>query len=291
MNRLLVNATRRSFTSSRTIARQSLRGERVVSSRYVGRGAFTGGSKLSLMWTGVSTRMLSTESELRKGFLDGARGIGNADQFLRRLDERKKTQDMLSEAEFDEICLESNVTSSEGKAEYVRLMEANGLGLQVSSVRREDRIIYLNPLTLVDQVNIFIDPDAANAEYRAACIASAQLELDLLEQERAAIDTRALRSTKVKMATSAAIITGYVGLTGYLTFYTFSWDTMEPLTYFFGCTVNVIAVLYSGLRREEFDFANQYKKWKENGYKRNCDRENFDFRRYTSLKEYISRLE
>lgn len=199
-------------------------------------------------------------------------------------------QDRLTGAEFIEVCETAGIDSSEAPR-YSRLLEERGIALQVSSVQRDDCIIYLRPAELVEKINVLIDPDGVNGPYRELCRRRALKELEVMEEKKDAIERGARFNSRVKLWSSFAIVTGYVCGTGYLTGFVFSWDTMEPLTYFFGGFVNVVMLAYAGFRAEEFDFQAQYERWKLGRENTLSKQQHFDFDRYELLKEYISRLD
>jgi len=194
------------------------------------------------------------------------------------------------DTEFEQICNEIGIKGSDIPT-YIECLEDHGHAIKVASLRRTNSLIYLHPTGLISSSNILIDPEGKFACYRKACSVKATDELNEMKVKEAAIDRQALVGSRIRLLAASSIITGYVGFTGYLTSCVFSWDTMEPLTYFFGAAVGVVAVAYSGLREKEFDFHEQYEQWKVSGRTALCKRQRFDFNRYENLKQYVNRLQ
>jgi len=227
---------------------------------------------------------LSTCSESEIGNLELSE---KGKRFIEEVKKAGEQQNSLSGSELDEIGLKLGIKPDDMDA-YLHLLEKMGLGLRVSSLRRTEKMLYLKPSNLIGDINVLVDPNGRHEEYRNACRQRAMDELQKYEDQVERIEKKALFRTRVKMVGSAAIITGYVGATGYLTACVYSWDTMEPLTYFFGACVNLVAIGYAGFRREEFNFTKQYENWKKSGLQSLGKK--FDFERYEALKQYVERL-
>uniref|UniRef100_A0A7S2TWT7 Calcium uniporter protein C-terminal domain-containing protein n=1 Tax=Lotharella oceanica TaxID=641309 RepID=A0A7S2TWT7_9EUKA len=179
--------------------------------------------------------------------------------------------------------------SPEDLSKYVELLESEGVAVRVSSLHRRAHMLHLNPLKLRDQANVLLDPTGENKAYRTACKERAMKELETLEAKIAGIQRAALMRTRVKMMGSSILISSYVAGVAYLTAIVFSWDTMEPITYFIGATITTISVAYAGLARQEFDFADKYESWTATDVN-SCMQRDVDHQRLAVLKKYIERL-
>jgi len=222
-------------------------------------------------------------------FDDNNQKIDTAKQFLKEIRIWKDKTDFLNSEQLNQIRVKVGVAESD-LDKLIWILEESGHAIRVSSLRRTDKLLYLKPLRLVEEVNIFVDSDEKFKVYREACAIKAEEELREMEEKKQAVETNALWHTRAKMFGGAAIITSYVGMTGYLTAVVFSWDVMEPLTYFFGGAVNVLAVAYAGYKNQDFDWKPQFDKWRKSGLSTISKRKKFDLGRYEGLKEYVRRL-
>jgi len=240
--------------------------------------------------TPTSQQASSFEEDIKARFPSNSDARNQGLQLLQKINEESGSRDSIMDKEFEQMCEEIGIQCGDIPA-YVECLEQHGHAIKVSSLRRTNSLIYLHPTALISSSNILIDPEGKFEGYREACSLKANEELNEMKSKEAAIDRQALMGSKIRLFAASSIITGYVGLTGYLTSCVFSWDTMEPLTYFFGAAVGVVAVAYSGLREKQFDFHEQYEQWKDTGRKSLCERQRFDFKRYENLKQYIRRLQ
>ncbi|GAB5353816.1 hypothetical protein AAMO2058_000066300 [Amorphochlora amoebiformis] len=203
---------------------------------------------------------------------------------------KDKGTDSVDHDELDRMAVQVGINQGEFD-QYVEVLEEQGMAIRISSLRRTERMVNVDPVAMVGQMNILMDQCGPNHNYREMCRLQALEELSALEEEKKQIEQSAIWRTRFKMIGSSTVVTGYVAGCAYLTAVVFSWDVMEPLTYFFGGFVNVAFLMYAGLRKEEFDFGRQYEDWKLSGYDSICKSQKFDFSRYHALKEYVNRLE
>ena len=96
---------------------------------------------------------------------------------------------------------------------------------------------------------------------------------------------------RAKFATSAKIwsFTGAtaagIGLYWYLCYELFSWDIMEPVTYFTGLGVSIVSFGWWMMTDKDFEYDGMYDFFFQKSLKRRLEKANFDFDTYGDLKE------
>lgn len=94
-----------------------------------------------------------------------------------------------------------------------------------------------------------------------------------------------------KFATSAKIwsftgaTAGGIGLYWYLCYDLFSWDIMEPVTYFTGLGVSIISFGWWMMTDKDFEYDGMYDFFFQKSLKKRLEKANFDFDTYNDLRE------
>ncbi|RHY69992.1 hypothetical protein DYB38_011301 [Aphanomyces astaci] len=91
-----------------------------------------------------------------------------------------------------------------------------------------------------------------------ADLAAIMPEHDALLHLQAQLDETAHKRTAVYCYLSSAGLVGMGGLYAWLTFVEYSWDIMEPITYFTGFGVSVLSYFWWTLTTSEYEYGNVY---------------------------------
>lgn len=83
---------------------------------------------------------------------------------------------------------------------------------------------------------------------------------------------------------SFAGLTGIIGTKWYLSYIYFSWDIMEPVTYFTGATVGAIGLFWWVVSNTEYEYANVYSYFIDKHERRNYARAGFDLGRLREVE-------
>ncbi|KAL6118208.1 mcub [Pungitius sinensis] len=125
----------------------------------------------------------------------------------------------------------------------------------------------------------------------------------LMRQETLREQLQPLEKVKVKMAQEAehrASLLGWAGLSylslqggflGYLTWYVFAWDVMEPVTFFITCSTSMIFFAYYILTKQDFIYPNAQDRQFLHFFHEKASRQKFNTQKYNELKEELAKLD
>ncbi|XP_029975914.1 calcium uniporter regulatory subunit MCUb, mitochondrial-like [Salarias fasciatus] len=118
-----------------------------------------------------------------------------------------------------------------------------------------------------------------------------RLQLEPLENVRAKLEKEAgLRATMLGWV-GLAYLSLQGGFLGYLTWYVFAWDIMEPVTFFISCTTSMIFFAYYILTRQEFACTGARDRQFLQFFHRNASQQRFDVEKYNELKEELAQVD
>ncbi|XP_065806365.1 calcium uniporter regulatory subunit MCUb, mitochondrial [Labrus bergylta] len=125
----------------------------------------------------------------------------------------------------------------------------------------------------------------------------------MIKQEALRQQLQPLENVRVKLAREAetkASVLGWVGLAylslqggflGYLTWYVFAWDVMEPVTYFITYTTSMMFFGYYMMTKQDFILPQVRDRQFLNFFHRSVSQQKFNVQKYNELKEELAEVE
>lgn len=118
-----------------------------------------------------------------------------------------------------------------------------------------------------------------------------RLQLEPLEHIRQTLEKEAeLRATMLGWA-GLAYLSLQGGFLGYLTWYVFAWDIMEPVTFFISCTTSMIFFGYYILTRQEFSYTGARDRGFLQFFHQTASRRRFDVEKYNQLRLQLAQVD
>ncbi|XP_020613428.1 calcium uniporter protein, mitochondrial-like [Orbicella faveolata] len=118
-----------------------------------------------------------------------------------------------------------------------------------------------------------------------------QLELKPLEDLKAEIDRKSAQRTNFVVWGGLGYMALQFGLLARLTWWEYSWDIMEPVTYFVGYGTAMACYAYFVLTRQEFLYPDARDRQFLLFFHKLSKRKIFDIKRYNEIKDAISKIE
>ncbi|KAL9979883.1 hypothetical protein ACROYT_G017607 [Oculina patagonica] len=118
-----------------------------------------------------------------------------------------------------------------------------------------------------------------------------QLELKPLEDLKAEIDRKSAQRTNLVVWGGLGYMAFQFGLLARLTWWEYSWDIMEPVTYFVGYGTAMACYAYFVLTRQEFLYPDARDRQFLLFFHKLSKRKIFDVKRYNAIKDAMNKIE
>jgi hypothetical protein len=169
---------------------------------------------------------------------------------VRKLEEEKKSRVMISYGEYASICQSFGLNIEEA-TELASALHTTGTICQLTSESGK-KIIYLRPEVLLTSLMDAVDPEGHLVEDKKNELKVLKSDLDSLEQLLGGLQKKARRNANLKMWGFFGYLTAQTAVLARLTWWEFSWDIMEPITYFITMSGTWFALLYTNITKEEY---------------------------------------
>lgn len=118
-----------------------------------------------------------------------------------------------------------------------------------------------------------------------------QKEIAPLERIKKDLDASAYRHTRVMTWTGLGLMGIQFGFLARLTWFEYSWDIMEPVTYFVGYGTAIACYAYYLLTNQEYILPQVRDREYLFSMHRGANRKNLDMKRYNELKDAIAQMD
>ncbi|XP_068725019.1 calcium uniporter protein, mitochondrial-like [Montipora capricornis] len=118
-----------------------------------------------------------------------------------------------------------------------------------------------------------------------------QLELKPLEDLKADIESKSAKRTTAVVWGGLAFMSLQFGLLARLTWWEYSWDIMEPVTYFVGYGTAMVAYTYFVLTRQEFMYNDARDRQFLMFFHKLSGRKTLDVKRYNEIRDSVAKIE
>lgn len=120
---------------------------------------------------------------------------------------------------------------------------------------------------------------------------SLKQEISPLEKMKANLSRRAEFHTSRALWTGMALLSVQGGALAWLTWWVYSWDVMEPVTYFITYATSMGAFSYYVLTKQDYMYAEAKDRQFLRYFYKGASKAQFNVRRYNSLKEELAQVE
>eukprot|EP00735_Rhodelphis_limneticus_P007613 TRINITY_DN20193_c0_g1::TRINITY_DN20193_c0_g1_i1::g.30351::m.30351 TRINITY_DN20193_c0_g1::TRINITY_DN20193_c0_g1_i1::g.30351 ORF type:complete len:401 (+),score=100.60,sp/Q54LT0/MCU_DICDI/36.80/1e-22,DUF607/PF04678.8/1.9e-33,LRS4/PF10422.4/0.00066,OmpH/PF03938.9/1.1e+03,OmpH/PF03938.9/2.2,OmpH/PF03938.9/0.57,Lectin_N/PF03954.9/0.1,Lectin_N/PF03954.9/4.2,DUF3584/PF12128.3/0.1,RE_Alw26IDE/PF09665.5/0.15,HAUS6_N/PF14661.1/0.39,CENP-F_leu_zip/PF10473.4/0.34,CENP-F_leu_zip/PF10473.4/4.9e+02,DUF1664/PF len=173
---------------------------------------------------------------------------------------KAQSEKLTAQAEIQKLSSDLNSTRSELKARDTKLavliderksteskLKDELQVLRATVEAKEARIAVLKAKLPEDEDSGPVDPEAEQEKLK-----SLTAELEKLNKQQAIIDRAANRRANLIVWGGVLALTGNFALFARLTWWEFSWDIMEPVTFFWGFSLTLASVIYFGITKRDY---------------------------------------
>jgi hypothetical protein len=221
-----------------------------------------------------------------KNILDNLLKTHNIVQTLEALEDIGTTQDTMSLGEL-EVFLRDQVSpprSAEETATRIKLLEECGAVLILEDM------VYLHPRDVTTAV-LRVLPGVPSKVYGVtdADLQAMTAEFETMKERYQIAQRRAESRSRTIVSSGLILLCLQLATFVRLTYYEFSWDVMEPLSYFVGLGNAIMVYVYYLWNRRDFSFETWHKSLMGTYAASDLKRSGFDLERYTALSKRLRR--
>eukprot|EP01025_Chloroclados_australasicus_P056583 TRINITY_DN7021_c1_g1_i1.p1 TRINITY_DN7021_c1_g1~~TRINITY_DN7021_c1_g1_i1.p1 ORF type:complete len:316 (-),score=31.92 TRINITY_DN7021_c1_g1_i1:214-1161(-) len=226
-------------------------------------------------------RFASTRPQDRIEQAQSVLASANAAALRERIEAEGEGRLSLRYKEFVDLCMREGFADTEEQAaEMCRAMHAAGV------VMKHCNMIYIRPLEVADMVLQAL-PDTEE---------EIQDKIKEIEKQLLPLQQRKEQCDRVAEFWSSTLVWGGFFFLVFqfilffrFTFFTYSWDVMEPVTYFAGQVLVLLGYIYFLTTKEDFGLRNYTDRLRSTFAQQTQKQEKFDLERYNRLTKDIQR--
>lgn len=189
--------------------------------------------------------------------------------------------------EFVKSCGEKGLSESDADV-LADSLETLGSVVQVrDEVAGNTVSLYLKPKLVEEQLLATVDPEGLRHKERKKELATLEEQQAELSKTFGVIKSRANMVAKTKTAFMAMACVGMLGGMARCIWWTYSWDIMEPITYFAGAGISTCCMFYVVYANEEYETESFLKQWKTKEMESQFAKRNFNVAEYQETEDRI----
>ncbi|CAH8611049.1 unnamed protein product [Heterobilharzia americana] len=168
-------------------------------------------------------------------------------------------------------------------------VDTSSLSSQYSSVPQDlaDARQLVTKLASVFHIDEFY---AQKQQQLEKCIEDVHLQLEPFEQKKSVIAAQAAQRTRRLTWLGLGAMGIQFGLLARLTWWEYSWDIMEPVTYFVGYGTSMAMYAYYVVTRQDYTLPQVFDREYLKSFYKSADKTSFDVERYNELRDQLAQL-
>ncbi|KRX83702.1 putative 26S protease regulatory subunit 10B [Trichinella sp. T6] len=208
-----------------------------------------------------------------------------------------KLSDGFSGADLRNVCTEAGLLAIRGERDYVTEEDFMKAVRKVGEAKKLESKLDYKPLVetrstdVVRLMELFGTAQKSNENTITENLKLLKEELQPLENKLQILSEKARLKSKRLMWLGLGFLGIQAGILARFTWWEYSWDVMEPVTYFVTYGSMLFSYCYFLLTRESNEYPSVDKRLSMSFTYKAADRHGFDFKRYNELKENCRRLE
>jgi len=222
-------------------------------------------------------------ASLDKNIVDNVLNTRHAQNLRERLDEIKYTKEFITIDKFAELCKESGCIEKKPE-EYVDIMKNAGLVIQIEDY------VYLEPQNITRAV-INALPGVPPRIYGVSDAELRKLneEYDQMREKVVLAEKKAARRATQLLYGGFIVLIAQLAVFVRFTYVEFSWDVMEPISYFVGLANVIMGYMYFMYTQRDFSFGTWQNQMMQSAMDRQLKTGKFDVTKYEQMARKLRR--
>ena len=222
-------------------------------------------------------------STLDKNIVDNVLNTRHVQSLRERLDEIKYTKEFITIEKFGELCEECGCTDKKPE-EYVEIMKNAGMVIQIEDY------VYLEPQNITRAV-INALPGVPARIYGVSDSELKRLneEYDQMREKVILAERKAARRANQLLYGGFIVLIAQLAVFVRFTYVEFSWDVMEPISYFVGLVNVIMGYMYFMYTQRDFSFGTWQNQMMQSAMDRQLKTGKFDVTKYEQMARKLRR--
>jgi hypothetical protein len=222
-------------------------------------------------------------STLDKNIVDNVLNTRHVQSLREGLDEIKYTKEFITIEKFGELCEEFGCTDKKPE-EYVEIMKNAGMVIQIEDY------VYLEPQNITRAV-INALPGVPARIYGVSDSELKRLnqEYDQMREKVVLAERKAARRANHLLYGGFIVLVAQLAVFVRFTYVEFSWDVMEPISYFVGLVNVIMGYMYFMYTQRDFSFGTWQNQMMQSAMDRQLKTGKFDVTKYEQLARKLRR--